>query len=328
MHPVIAHRDRSRNGVVEPPGGVRKPRVFKRLPAALEMSSLRIASFVETDKTRSTKAQSGYDKIGVRNCVRHHRCVTEQESDSAPILLRPPLRHRSDSANACRCEAKSPFLPLQCSYCAALEDAASALASRYLSRADSTHLVLLGTGALAPTMARAHCAVRPISRVSVWGRRSARAEETARIIREIVPSTIDAQVPRTLDQAISTADIVICATSSTAPILAGKGLKRGTFIDLVGSFSPSAREADDEVLLRSRIFVDTFDGGLAEAGDLLQPLSSGLIARDRIEGELSDLVCGRVKGRTNENEIILFKSVGTAIEDLAAVRMIKESWHK
>jgi alanine dehydrogenase len=203
--------------------------------------------------------------------------------------------------------------------------AASALASQYLSRNDSAHLALLGTGALAPTMAAAHCAVRPITRVSVWGRRPERAAATAQSIRSLVDHSIDVQAMDTPEQGVATADIVCCATSSPTAILAGEWLRPGTFVDLVGSFSPSTREADDDVVLRSRIFVDTFEGALAEAGDLLQPLSRRLITRERVEGELSDLVRGRVKGRADADEIILFKSVGTAVEDLAAAQMIVAS---
>lgn len=200
--------------------------------------------------------------------------------------------------------------------------AASALASKYLSREDSSHLVVIGTGALAPTMAAAHCAVRPIIRVSVCGRRPERATATAAGIRSVVNRGIKVLVPDSIEDAVATADIVSCVTNSASPVLAGKWLKPGAFVDLVGSFSPARREADDDVVLRSRIFVDTFEGALAEAGDLLDPLGRGVIDRSRIEGELADLVCGRATGRIGGDEIILFKSVGTAIEDLAAAQMI------
>lgn len=200
--------------------------------------------------------------------------------------------------------------------------AASALASTYLSRADSTHLVLIGTGALAPAMAAAHCAVRPITRVSVWGRRPERATATAAAIRSLVNHAIEVLVPTSIEAAVATADIVSCATSSPTPVLAGQWLRPGTFVDLVGSFSPSKREADDEVVRRSRLFVDTFEGALAEAGDLIDPIARGVIDRKRIEGELADLVCARVTGRVRAEEIITFKSVGTAIEDLAASQLV------
>jgi alanine dehydrogenase len=201
--------------------------------------------------------------------------------------------------------------------------AASALASRYLSRHDSAHLVLIGTGALTLYMALAHCAVRPITRISVWGRRPDRAGATAETIRSFVTTDIEIHVPHSIEDAVATADIVSCATSSTTPVLAGRWLKAGAFVDLVGSFSPTKREVDDEVVRRSRIFVDTFEGALSEAGDILEPLARGVIGRERIEGELADLVCGRVTGRQGADEILLFKSVGTAIEDLAAAQLVR-----
>lgn len=200
--------------------------------------------------------------------------------------------------------------------------AASALASTYLSRADSAHLLVIGTGALAPYMALAHSTARPIRRVTVAGRREEGARETASEVRSLVGGDIEVEIATSLPEAVAAADIISCATSSARPVLAGKWLCPGTFIDLVGGFSPAKREADDEVVLRSRLFVDTFEGALAEAGDLLQPLERGLIGRDRIEGELSDLVSGRATGRRAADEIILFKSVGTAIEDLAAAKLI------
>jgi ornithine cyclodeaminase/alanine dehydrogenase-like protein (mu-crystallin family) len=200
--------------------------------------------------------------------------------------------------------------------------AASALASTYLSRADSAHLLIIGTGALAPYMALGHCAVRPISRVTVFGRREERAKEVVAEIRSLLGSEIEADLASSLEKTVPVADIVSCATSSERPVLAGQWLRPGAFVDLVGSFSPVRREADDETILRSRLFVDTFEGALAEAGDLLEPLERGLIGRERIEGELSDLVSGRATGRRGADEIILFKSVGTAIEDLAAANLI------
>lgn len=200
--------------------------------------------------------------------------------------------------------------------------AASALASTYLSREDSAHLVIIGTGALAPAMAAAHCAARPLTRISVWGRDPKRAAATAAAICALVKSAIEVLVPHSIEEAVATADIVSCSTSSPTPVLAGKWLKAGAFVDLVGSFSPSKREADDDVVLRSRIFVDTFEGALSEAGDIVDPLGRGIIDRQRIEGELADLVSGRVTGRVNPDEIILFKSVGTAIEDLAASHLV------
>jgi ornithine cyclodeaminase/alanine dehydrogenase-like protein (mu-crystallin family) len=200
--------------------------------------------------------------------------------------------------------------------------AASGLASSYLSRTDSSHLLIIGTGALAPTMAEAHCAVRAIRLISVWGRAPERAVSTASAIRELVNPAIEVVVATSLSAAVASADVVSCATSSSAPVLAGKWLKLGAFVDLVGSFHPSRREADDDVVRRSRVFVDTFEGALGEAGDIMIPLARGVIERHRIEAELADLVCGRASGRVGEQEIIMFKSVGTAIEDIAVSQLV------
>lgn len=199
--------------------------------------------------------------------------------------------------------------------------AASALASRYLSRTDSAYLLIVGTGALAPYMALAHCAVRPIERISVWGRSRAHAMVAQAEIQRLLPH-VEVAAAEDLEDAVAACDIVTCATRSPTPLLAGQWLRPGTFVDLVGSFTPTTREADDDVVRRARIFVDTFAGALGEAGDLLQPLERGIIQREHIVGELSDLVHERVAGRTAAHEITLFKSVGSAIEDFAAARMI------
>ena len=200
--------------------------------------------------------------------------------------------------------------------------AASALASKYLSRADSSRLTVVGTGALAPWMAAAHAVVRPIDRIDVWGRHPERVAATVTAIRKIAAPRITVRAAPTLEESVRSADIVTCATSSPTPLVSGLWLKTGAFIDLVGSFSPSTREADDDVVRRARIFVDTFEGALAEAGDIIDPIARGVISRDHVEGELADLVTGRVAGRQTAGEITLFKSVGTALEDLTAARLL------
>jgi ornithine cyclodeaminase/alanine dehydrogenase-like protein (mu-crystallin family) len=200
--------------------------------------------------------------------------------------------------------------------------AASALASRYLSREDSSSLVIVGTGALAPAMAEAHCTVRPITHVSVCGRSDERAEATAASIRLRVGNHINVRIAGSTEEAIANCDIVSCCTSSPTPVVAGRWLRPGTFVDLVGSFSPSKREIDDDGVLRSRIFVDTFEGALSEAGDLLDPMSRGVISRERIEGQLEDLTLNKVQGRTRSEEITLFNSVGTGVEDFATANLV------
>ncbi|MEJ0039598.1 MAG: ornithine cyclodeaminase family protein [Gammaproteobacteria bacterium] len=203
--------------------------------------------------------------------------------------------------------------------------AASALASRYLSRQDSEHLVIVGTGPLAPRLAQAHCLTRRIRRISVWGRRVERAFATVEAIRELVGPGKFVHPTTALAQTVATADIVSCSTSSASPVLEGKWLRPGTFVDLVGSFSPHRREADDDVVRGSRIFVDTLEGALAEAGDLLLPLSRGVISRASIEAELAGLVRGDCAGRADPTERVVFKSVGSALMDLASARLVVEA---
>ena len=202
--------------------------------------------------------------------------------------------------------------------------AASALASKYLSRSDAAHLLIIGTGALAPAMALAHSSVRQLKRISVWGRNPTRAASTAATIAALCPESAVAAADALAD-ILPLADIVSCVTSSHTPLVMGRLLKKGTFVDLVGSFSPNARESDDEVVSRARLFVDTREGALAEAGDLIDPIRRGIISPEDIVGSLSDLVRGTVAGRRNPVEITLFKSVGSAIEDLAAARLIVDN---
>jgi ornithine cyclodeaminase len=200
--------------------------------------------------------------------------------------------------------------------------AASALASTFLSRQDSAQLAIIGTGSLAPHMAAAHAAVRPIRRISICGRREAAAERTAAAIRLMVKPEVEVLSASSVETAVASADIVSCVTSSATPVLAGRWLREGALVDLVGGFSPDKREADDDVMRRSRIFVDTFEGAMTEAGDILDPLSRGVIAREQVEAELADLVSGRHVGRVTDKELVTFKSVGTAIEDLAAAQAV------
>lgn len=199
--------------------------------------------------------------------------------------------------------------------------AASALASRHLSRPDSRTLLLVGAGHLAPYIARAHARVRPITRVLVWARREAPAAALAEQLRE---EGLEAQAVSNLPKAAGQADIISCATTSSEPIIKSAWVQPGTHVDLVGGFTPHMREADDDLIARARLFVDTFSGALAEAGDLVQPMALARIDRSRVLAELADLVSGRHSGRQHRDEVTLFKSVGTALEDLAAAMLVGE----
>jgi ornithine cyclodeaminase/alanine dehydrogenase-like protein (mu-crystallin family) len=199
--------------------------------------------------------------------------------------------------------------------------AASALASVHLSRADSRTLLIVGAGRLAPYMAAAHCAVRAFGRVLVWGRSQERAENVA---RRLSGENLPAQAVADLPKAAGEADVICCATTAREPVLLGEWVRPGTHVDLVGAFASDMRESDDALIARAEIFVDTFGGALKEAGDLLQPLARGAITRDALRAELADLVSGRHPGRTAPDPITLFKSVGAAIEDLCAARLVVE----
>ncbi len=199
--------------------------------------------------------------------------------------------------------------------------AASALAARHLARPDSRRLVMIGAGALAPKLIAAHAATRPIEHVAIWNRTPARAVALAQELdspeRRVVPA-------EDIEAAISSADIVSCATMSTEPLVRGAWLRAGVHVDLVGAYNPAMREADDEALRRATVYVDTRAGALAEAGDIVQAIATGVLQEADIAGELLDLCRGVMRGRTTDSEITLFKSVGTALEDLATAVLVYE----
>ncbi|MEP6972485.1 MAG: ornithine cyclodeaminase family protein [Betaproteobacteria bacterium] len=203
--------------------------------------------------------------------------------------------------------------------------AASVLAASYLARPDARRLLIVGTGHLAGWMARAYHALRPeLSHIAVWGRN---AQARTVLAQSLASEGLPAHPCDELRGAVQTADIVCCVTTSTVPLVLGEWLQPGTHLDLVGAFKPDMRETDDAAVVRSHVFVDTYSGALSEAGDLVQPLAAGQIDRAHVRGELAQLVRGEIPGRQSAQEITLFKSVGTALEDLAAARMVLAASH-
>lgn len=199
--------------------------------------------------------------------------------------------------------------------------ATSALAARELARPDSRRLLVLGAGHLAGWMVRAHCALRPgLQEVRLWARRPPAAQALAQTLRaEGLPvQAVDAELAAEVAQA----DIVCTVTTAHEPLLRGAWLREGTHLDLVGAFKADMREVDDEAVRRSRVVADTLAGCLAEAGDLVQPLRAGVIAPTHVLGELADVLRGQLQARQSARDITLFKSVGSALEDLAAARMV------
>ena len=197
--------------------------------------------------------------------------------------------------------------------------AAGALAADYLARPDASVMTLVGAGALGAHFVRAHASVRPIRKVSIFTRTIAKAQALA---AELASDGIEATAVTDLEAAVRRSDIVTCVTTSTVPIVKGVWLKPGAHIDLAGAFKPSMRETDAQVVARASVYVDTRDGALAEAGDLLQARDEGKFDFARIKGDLFDLCRGKVAGRRSAEEITLFKSCGTAIEDLATAIMV------
>jgi ornithine cyclodeaminase len=186
---------------------------------------------------------------------------------------------------------------------------------------------MIGTGALASQLIRVHAKVRPIEEVAIWGRRPEQAAGLAKELSASLPQalsrpiTVRAVTDRR--QAIGEADIISCATLSSAPLVEGEWLREGQHVDLVGAYTPQMRESDDEAVRRARVYVDTRAGALKEGGDIVQPLTNGTIKETNVIGDLYELTRGQRPGRAagDATSITLFKSVGAALEDLAAAEL-------
>jgi alanine dehydrogenase len=213
-----------------------------------------------------------------------------------------------------------PLALLEGTYLTALRTGAtSALATRLLARPDARRVVCFGAGVQAGFQLLCLGAVRRLEQVAVVGRDPARVRQFAEAMqaRLGIPVAVAAD-PRA---AVRAADLITCATTASTPVVFGADLRPGTHVDLVGAFRPTDREADTEAVRRARVVVDTYEGALAEAGDLLIPMREGAFDRGHIAAELAELVAGTRPGRTHQDQITLFKSVGWALEDLAAARL-------
>ena len=195
--------------------------------------------------------------------------------------------------------------------------AVSALAASYLARADARRLLVVGAGRVAGNLADAFRAVRPIEDVAVWDIDAGMAEGLA---RKLNGAGFRAAVATDLEAAVADADIVSCATLATEPLIVGAWLRPGQHLDLIGSFRPGMREADDAAVSRARVYIDT-EGALKESGDLIGPIRSGALTEERIAGDLFGLCRGTAAGRGGGREITLFKATGTALSDLAAATL-------
>lgn len=201
--------------------------------------------------------------------------------------------------------------------------AVAALAADYLARQDAARLLVCGTGNLAPYLALAHAAVRPIREIGIWGRNRDKAALVVDDLRRR-RADLDIHVVDDLESATSQADVITCATASRAPLIFGKWVRPGTHTSFLGNHERDARECDTELVVKSRVYADSRVNVLNEAGEILIPISEGRLRETNVIGELSELCTGEVRGRERDDEITLFKSVGTALADLAAAQLVAQ----
>jgi ornithine cyclodeaminase/alanine dehydrogenase-like protein (mu-crystallin family) len=204
--------------------------------------------------------------------------------------------------------------------------AASVLAASFLARPDSRRLLLLGTGAMIPALIEAYASVFPIEKIFIWGRD---AENAQTAVAQAQAKGFQAEVVTDISAALANVDIVSAATLATSPLIKGEHLRPGMHVDLIGAFRPEMCEADGVAFARSRVFVDTYEGAMDEAGDLLQAIAGGHFNEEAIAADLASLCQERHTGRgADRDAITLFKSVGAALEDLAAAEVVFERWNK
>jgi len=275
--------------------------------------------------------------------VRHHHSIPGNDRDDITLLLMPAWNQNGDFGIKLATIAPSnaalghptlhgayvlfsgatgiPLAILDAGVLTARRTAAaSALASRYLSRPDSKTLLMIGTGRVARQLIAAHCSVRPIEEVRIWGRDATHAEDAAeQSSRETGVSCVC--VPDVVTGA-SGADIISTATPAENPLLRGKWVGPGTHVDLVGAYKPSMCEADAELIGKAdQVFVDTMEGAKDEAGDLIQAVQAGVFSFDKVAGDMYRMSSQDACFRNHSDEITLFKSVGTALQDLAAAQL-------
>jgi ornithine cyclodeaminase/alanine dehydrogenase-like protein (mu-crystallin family) len=197
--------------------------------------------------------------------------------------------------------------------------AVSALSARLLARDDADELAILGSGVQARKHLEAIPLVRNIRRVRVWSRNRANAE---RLAGTVGGGNIELMICDTAETAVKGASVVCACTSSREPVLRGDWVADGAHVIAVGSATPGAREVDTALVKRSRLFVDSRVSALKEPGDILIPIEEGEITPDHIVAELGELVNGSRQGRQSREEVTFFKSLGLAVEDLAAAQHV------
>lgn len=204
--------------------------------------------------------------------------------------------------------------------------ASSGVATKYLAREDARRLAVLGCGAQSLGQIQAVMEVRPLTEIVLYNRTRSKAEEMKQTLTDLYPAwrgTIE--VAENADGAVEAADIVVCSTKATSPLFDGNRVKPGTHINAIGAFLPHMQEVDATTVKRSgKIVVDTLEGALHEAGDLLIPASRGEWSFDLLHAELGEILMGKKPGRETADEITLYKSVGIACLDAAVAKTVYE----
>lgn len=196
--------------------------------------------------------------------------------------------------------------------------AVSGASTELMARADARHLVVIGSGTQGVTQAAAICAVRDIERITVVYRHESSFARFREMVHADWPDVLDRlEGTDDAETAVREADVVCLATTSKTPVFDDAWIRPGTHVSGVGSFTPQMQEAPAEFVARARVVVDMKEHALEEAGDLIIPMKAGLFTVDHIAGELGEVVSGSVAGRTSDEDVTFFKSVGNAVQDMA-----------
>eukprot|EP00743_Colponemidia_sp_Colp-15_P003644 GILK01003933.1.p1 GENE.GILK01003933.1~~GILK01003933.1.p1 ORF type:complete len:334 (-),score=80.14 GILK01003933.1:141-1142(-) len=222
-------------------------------------------------------------------------------------------------------ETAYPTGLLEATYLTALRTAAgSAAATRHLAKADAHVLLIMGAGAQGKAHIQLISQIRPIQQVLIWNRSFEKIDAFIKQIKIESPElqhiefvAIDSE---SLSSAVSRADIIVTATNASTPVLKGLDLKDGTHINAVGAYRPDMQELDEETVVRSRVFVDSADA--LSAGDLAIPLNRGLIQDEHVSNDIGKLFAGLCSGRQSDQDVTLFKSVGSAVQDIATAQAV------
>ena len=198
--------------------------------------------------------------------------------------------------------------------------AVSAVSVKHLARSDASRLAIIGSGVQARSHLEAIAMVRPLRDVRVWSRSLDNRTAFAREMRPRVDAPV--VVAASAQDAVDGADLVVLATASREPVVRDEWIADGTHVCAVGACRPDQREMDTELVRRSRVFVDSREGALAEAGDIVIPLKAGAFAEAHLAGELGEVILGTVAGRTSAGDVTIFKSLGMAVEDVAAAHLV------